>query len=99
MTNDIVLISLYVDERIKLPLEEQYTTTMAGRTKKIKTTGDKWMVLQANKYGTNSQPYYVFLDHNEKNLIENANYQDYGSVSLFTDWLNRGLHEFNKLNN
>ena len=28
------------------------------------------MVLQANKYGTNSQPYYVFLDHSEKLLIE-----------------------------
>ena len=53
------------------------------------------MVLQANTYGTNSQPYYVFLDHYEKQLVEPANYQDYGNVELFADWLNRGLKEFN----
>ena len=96
LANDVVLISLYVDERIDLPKEEQYETTMAGKTKKVKTTGDKWMVLQANTYGTNSQPYYVFLNHEEEALVENANYQDYGSVELFADWLNRGLKEFKK---
>ena len=96
LANDVVLISLYVDERIDLPKEQQYETTMAGKTKKVKTTGDKWMVLQANSYGTNSQPYYVFLNHDEETLVENANYQDYGTVDLFTDWLNRGLQQFNK---
>ena len=96
LANDVVLISLYVDERIDLPKDQQYETTMAGKTKKVKTTGDKWMVLQANSYGTNSQPYYVFLNHDEKALVENANYQDYGTVDLFTDWLTRGLQEFKK---
>ena len=96
LANDVVLISLYVDERIDLPKDQQYETTMAGKTKKVKTTGDKWMVLQANSYGTNSQPYYVFLNHDEEALVENANYQDYGTVDLFTDWLTRGLQEFKK---
>jgi len=96
LSNDVVLISLYVDERIKLPKPEQYEVTMAGKTKKVKTTGDKWMVLQANKYGTNSQPFYVFLDHDERQMVEPANYQDYGNVELFTDWLKRGLEQFNK---
>ena len=67
-----------------------------GKEKKVKTTGDKWMVLQANTFGTNSQPYYVMLDHNEQELLEPANYQDYGSVSLFQDWLERGVNTFNK---
>tara|TARA_B100000401_G_scaffold435116_1_gene376358 strand:+ start:6006 stop:7937 length:1932 start_codon:yes stop_codon:yes gene_type:complete len=96
LTNKVVLISLYVDEKIKLPKDQQYETTLAGKKTKVKTTGDRWMVLQANKYGTNSQPYYVFLDHNENQLIEPANYQDYGKISLFKDWLDRGLKEFNK---
>ena len=96
LTDDLVLISLYVDERTKLPVNQQYETTLAGKSKNVKTIGDKWMVLQANKYGTNSQPYYVFLDHSEKLLIEPANYQDYGTVSLFKDWLNRGMLEFKK---
>ena len=96
LSNDIVLISLHVDEREELPESEKYETTLAGKKKKVKTTGDKWMVLQANRYGTNSQPYYVFLNHDEKQMIEPANYQDYGSVELFADWLNRGLKEFKK---
>ena len=96
LANDVVLISLYVDERIDLPKNEQYETTLAGKKKKVKTTGDKWMVLQANTYGANSQPYYVFLNNNGDQMVEPANYQDYGTVELFTDWLNRGLKEFNK---
>ena len=91
LANEVVLVSLYVDERISLPESEQYVTTMAGKEKKVKTTGDKWMVFQANTFGTNSQPYYVMLDLNEEQLIEPANYQDYGSVSLFKDWLERGV--------
>ncbi|MEC9209370.1 MAG: cytochrome c biogenesis protein CcdA [Bacteroidota bacterium] len=96
LSNDVVLISLYVDERIDLPKEQQYETTLAGKTKKVKTTGDKWMVLQANTYATNSQPYYVLLNHDEEQIIEPANYQDYGTVELFRDWLNRGIKEYNK---
>jgi thiol:disulfide interchange protein DsbD len=98
LSNDVVLISLYVDERIDLPLDQQYETKLAGKTKKVKTTGDKWMVLQANSFGTNSQPYYVILDNNENQINEAANYQDYGSVAKFEDWLNRGLAEYKKLN-
>ena len=37
LSNDIVLVSLYVDERIDLPLNEQYETTLAGKVKKVKT--------------------------------------------------------------
>ena len=96
LKNDVVLISLYVDLKTKLPKEKQYETTLAGKTKKVRTIGDQWMVLQANTYGTNSQPYYVFLNHEEEMLVENANYQDYGTVDLFKDWLNRGLEEFSK---
>ena len=97
LANDVVLVSLYVDERINLPEEEQYITTMAGKEKKVKTTGDKWMVFQANTFGTNSQPYYVMLDLQENQLLEPANYQDYGSVELFKEWLQRGVKSFNEI--
>ena len=96
LKNEVVLISLYVDDREKLPTEDQYETTLAGKTKKVRTIGDKWMVLQANTYQTNSQPYYVMLDGKAQPLLENANYQDYGSVAVFKDWLNRGLLAFSK---
>jgi len=96
LSEDMVLISLYVDERTKLSETDQYETTIAGKTKKVRTVGDKWMVMQAEKYKINSQPYYLVLDHDENSLIEAANYQDYGSVEVFKDWLDRGLSEFNK---
>ncbi|MBT6650355.1 MAG: thioredoxin family protein, partial [Flavobacteriales bacterium] len=96
LSSDVVLISLHVDEREELPESDKYETTLAGKTKKVKTTGDKWMVLQANTYNTNSQPYYVFLNNDGEQMVEAANYQDYGSVELFSDWLNRGLKEYNK---
>jgi len=95
LKNDVVLVSLYVDDRKKLAEEDQYVTTLAGKTKKVRTIGDKWMVLQANTYKTNSQPYYVMLGSNGKPLLENANYQDYGTIDLFKDWLSRGLAVFN----
>ena len=94
LANDVVLISLYVDERTPLAEEEQYETTIAGKKKKVRTVGDKWTVLQAESYKTNSQPYYVILDHDENQLGFSANYQDYGKVDLFKTWLQDGIAEF-----
>ena len=54
------------------------------------------MVMQTERYHINSQPYYLILDHQENPLVEAANYQDYGSVDIFKDWLSRGLTEYNK---
>ena len=87
LKEEVVLISLYVDERTPLAEEEQYETTIAGKKKKVRTVGDKWTVLQAETYKTNSQPYYVILDHDENQLGVSANYQDYGEVGLFKSWL------------
>ena len=97
LKEDVVLISLYVDERTKLPEEQQYETTIAGKKKKVRTVGDQWMVLQAERYKTNSQPYYVVIDHDENQLGVAANYQDYGTIDKFKDWLIRGLNEFNNI--
>ena len=94
LSNQVVLISLYVDERIDLPKSEQYETTIAGKKKKVKTTGDKWMVLQAERYKTNSQPYYVIIDHEENQLGTSANYQDHGKVDVFKNWLESCINEF-----
>lgn len=94
LKEDVVLISLYVDERTELPEDEQYVTTIAGKKKKVRTVGDKWTVLQAETYKTNSQPYYVILDHDENQLGVSANYQDYGKVDLFKSWLEDGIKEF-----
>ena len=92
LQNDFVLISLYVDEDIKLPENEQYISKTTG--KKIKTTGNKWSDLQIEKYQMNAQPYYVLLDENEKLLTEPVGYTP--DVVEYSNWLELGLNNYKK---
>ncbi len=96
LSEDLVLVSLYVDERTPLPESEHYEKELNGKVKKVRKVGDKWKVMQEERYNINSQPYYVLMDHNENNLIEAANYQDHGSIPVFQEWLDRGLSKFKK---
>ena len=90
LKTDYVLISLYVDEKTPLSESEQYVSETTG--KKIKTVGNKWSDMQIREYGTNAQPYYVVLDHNEKQLHEHAAYDP--DIAKFTEWLERGKKIF-----
>jgi thiol:disulfide interchange protein DsbD len=94
LREDFVLISLYVDEKQELPIEEQKEVEIGGKKKKIKTVGNKWSHFQATVYGNNSQPYYVILDHNEKMLTEPAAYDP--DIQKFINWLDKGKAEFRK---
>ncbi len=92
LKGDFVLISLYVDEKTKLPEADQYVSPTTG--KKIKTVGNKWSDMQIREYGTNAQPYYVVIDHNEKQLHEHAAYDP--DIPKFVDWLERGKKIFDE---
>ncbi len=92
LKGDYVLISLYVDEKTKLPEGEEYVSPTTG--KKVKTVGNKWSDMQIREYGTNAQPYYVVLDHNEKQLHEHAAYDP--DIPKFVEWLERGKNIFNE---
>ena len=37
--------------------------TENGKTRKLRTAGDKWSYLQRHKFGKNAQPFYVLLDN------------------------------------
>jgi thiol:disulfide interchange protein len=67
LNNDFVLLSLYVDDKTILPTSEQYVSKFSGRN--VKTIGNKWSDLQATRFNTNSQPYYVIINNEEKVLI------------------------------
>lgn len=88
--NDYVLIKLMVDE--KQALDKPYTVTENGSKTKIKTVGDKWSYLQRQKFGINSQPYYVTLD-NHGNLLQGSRAYD-EDASAFVDWLNNGVQHY-----
>ena len=59
LTEDYILVSLYVDDKTPLPAPLQVTYN--GRTRLLHTVGDKWSFLQAHKFGANIQPFYVAL--------------------------------------
>jgi len=66
LNNDFVIVSLYVDDKTDLPEAERYVSTLSNQ--KIKTIGNKWSDLQAKMFNTNSQPYYVIVNNQQKVL-------------------------------
>ncbi|WP_281233072.1 protein-disulfide reductase DsbD family protein [Flavobacterium gelatinilyticum] len=92
LNNDVVLISLYVDDKRPLPKEEQVVSKITGKV--LKYTGQKWSELQILKYKTNAQPYYVLMDHNEKDLNKPSAYNP--DINAYYNWLQEGIGNFKK---
>uniref|UniRef100_UPI003216A261 protein-disulfide reductase DsbD family protein n=1 Tax=uncultured Draconibacterium sp. TaxID=1573823 RepID=UPI003216A261 len=89
---DFVIVSLYVDLKTKLPEEEQFVSETTGR--KVRTIGNKWTDFQISRYHRNTQPYYVILDHNEKELVNGYGYDS--DAEKFANWLKDGKAAFQK---
>ena len=92
LTEDYVLISLYVDEKEKLP--ERITVEENGQTRILRTVGDKWSYLQRVKFGANAQPFYVLLDNEGKPL--NGSYSHDEDVDKYVKFLQTGLENYKK---
>ncbi|MDN3641479.1 cytochrome c biogenesis protein CcdA [Lutimonas halocynthiae] len=90
LKNDIVLISLYVDDKRTLPEEEHYTSAING--KKVTTIGKKWSEFQINKYKANAQPYYVLIDLEGNNLNAYSAYNP--DIDTYLAWLQEGIGNF-----
>jgi thiol:disulfide interchange protein len=91
LRENVVLISLYVDERTPLADDQQYVSEKTGR--KIKNVGNVWTEFQETNFQAVSQPYYIFLNHDSmKPLIEPAAYDP--DINKFIDWLDRGVKAF-----
>lgn len=91
LKNDVVLISLYVDDRKELPKDEVYTTKSG---KEINTYGKKWSDLAITKYKANIQPYYILMAHDESNLNQPVGYTP--DVEEYKTWLEEGISKFKK---
>ncbi len=99
LTNDVVIVSLYVDDRTKLPESEQREVKIGDRTKKIRTIGDEWMVYQVENYQTNTQPYYVMLGPNGEDLKNgSADFEHHSDPTDFRNWLKEGLDLYKAAN-
>jgi thiol:disulfide interchange protein DsbD len=97
LRDDFVLLQLYVDDKTELLPEEQFISAYSG--KKIRNLGAKWSDFEADRFGANSQPFYVMLD-SEGNMLKDkngveikpsaANY----NISSYKEFLDSGIRAF-----
>ncbi|WP_350285624.1 cytochrome c biogenesis protein CcdA [uncultured Croceitalea sp.] len=92
LKNDVVLISLYVDDKRKLE-DSEIVDSKLKPGKKLKYIGQKWSELQTIKYKANTQPMYVLMGHDEENLIKPVAYTP--NVEEYNSWLEKGISSFN----
>ncbi len=95
LKNQVVLISLFADDKRPLPINEQFISKTTGS--KIETIGDKWTDFMITKYNTNTQPLYVLVDLEGNNLNPETPTTSYNpDVLLYANWLKQGISNFKK---
>lgn len=93
LTDDYMLISLFVDDKTPLP-EPLEVTEADGSTRTLRTVGAKWSYLQSRKFGANAQPFYVLLDNDGRPLGPSYAYDE--DVDRYLDFLDAGLSKYRK---
>ncbi len=92
LRNNFIKISLFVDDRTFLPEEEQFVSNALGSERRIRRIGQKWSLLQAERYGTNTQPYYVILNHDEEIIAPPRSYDT--NIDKYIEFLDYGYNNF-----
>lgn len=92
LKEDFILVALYVDDKvIKLQEKDQYVNKDG---KKITLIGEKNSDIQSNEFKTNSQPYYVILDGERKQMGKSHVYDL--NVDNFVKFLEEGKAAYAK---
>ena len=100
INDDYILVSLYVDDREKLPEAQQgkiEVTLSDGtkKTKRIRTIGDKWSAFEIQNFHQIAQPYYFLLAPDGTLLNNPVGYTP--DVDEYKNWLRCGLDAFNTI--
>lgn len=92
LNNDVVLVSLYVDDKRELAEKDYMTVHWYGKERVITDIGDKFKYMEETLYGQSTQPLYVLLDHNEKLIAPVRGYDP--SIPDYVKWLDEGINTF-----
>ena len=95
LKEEVVIISLFADDKRDLPKEQQFVSKSTGA--EIVTIGDKWTDFMITKYKTNTQPLYVLVDldgNNLNNVTPTTSYDP--DAKLYENWLRQGIANFKK---
>jgi thiol:disulfide interchange protein len=93
LKNQYVVVSLYTDDKTPLAEAEQFYSSILKT--KINTVGKKFKHLQAERYQTISQPYYVLID-TQAQLLVNPPIGVELDIDKYLNYLDRGLAAFSR---
>jgi thiol:disulfide interchange protein DsbD len=95
MKDKFIVVSLYVDDKKNLPVEEQFVyKTKDGNQKEIVTYGDLWASFETENFANNAQPLYAVLNNNQELLSHPVGYTP--DKQTYLDWLKANLLMFEK---
>ncbi len=83
LEKDYIVIRLYVDD--KTALDTPVRVEQNGKSRTLRTIGDKWSYLQASRYGTQTQPFYIITDAEGRMLAPARSYDE--DAEAFLKWL------------
>ncbi|HEY1038742.1 MAG TPA: cytochrome c biogenesis protein CcdA [Bacteroidia bacterium] len=92
LNNDVVLVSLYVDDKRSLDPKDFMKVNWYGEEYEITDIGDKFKYMQETKYKQSAQPLYVILDHNEQPLNAPRGYKP--DIQAYIQWMDEGITKF-----
>lgn len=90
LAEDVVLVSLYVDEAKELPEDQKVYSKALDR--KLKTVGNKWTAFEIEHFNANAQPYYILVDKDLNRFSKPLEAEL--DIEVYLKWLNDGLAKY-----
>lgn len=94
LNNDVVLVSLYVDDKRELDPKDVVTVNWYGKERELTDIGDKFKYMEESIYKQSTQPLYILVDGNEKQLNQMRGYNS--SIEEYIKWLDEGVRNYKK---
>lgn len=91
LKEDYIVVSLYTDDKTSLPQDEQFYSQILKT--QVNTVGKKFQHLQAERFSTIAQPYYVLLDTDGKELVSPPIGVEF-NIDAYLAYLDKGLSKF-----
>ena len=101
LRNNYVVVSLYVDEKVRLFPDNNFAYLLDPKTgEKLRTVGSKWSSFQVNNFDVSAQPYYVLMHNDGKTLLNKpTDYTNGHDPVVYKAFLDCGFEAFQRLKN
>lgn len=95
LQKDYIVASLYVDEQIELPKNQQFASPFLN-DKFANTVGDKWMDLSLRDFKSATQPFYALIDPDNHRILNTP--RGYTpDVKVYKSFLECGKYQYKVL--